>query len=991
MHYNLLHSAQHSIFVGCLMFILPIGLFAQSVVNISDGGVVNDMTCSEQITLTDSGGASGNYGPGESHTITLCVVSGAETSSQFVISPALFGHTWDIDANSSLFLYDGPNATPANLQGEFNSVSHPSGIFYTATGNCITLTFVSGPGSSGAGFTSTFQCLQPLQPFELDVTGEPSISPWGDLPNPSMRICFEETITASAITNYPLSDAGGNGYLQNDSTTLFRWVMGDGTTYQGFNLTTIEHTYANPLGYLVSLFATDASGRQEFIQFFVLIAPRPDFSNVAIDDSLCIDTQTAISGGEFNGEFVGVSPSQSAILGGGEFGQPLFLPDGNNTNYEVTIEITDFEEGQLIENVSDIISLCLNIEHSFLGDLEMTLTCPNGTEVAMFNTFFGTGMLPPGDCSGGGTFLGDANDVGAPGVPGIGFDYCFAPDAEWGTFCQELAAGNTVPVNTFNNGNAMAPGTYSIDGDWEDFVGCPLNGEWTLTVRDNLFSDDGWIFSWAVYFNPNIDPTAIFYSPIITEVYWEENQDIVSNDGASIVVQPSQEGDNAFTFVAIDEFECIHDTTIFIYVRPHIEVFDDIACDLTHELIAANAVGGGSWELLTGPTANSTALFDTLDFGFANVEVNDYGLYEFELTDFNCAYKDTAIIDFRPDPQIQAFITDTTLCNNASIIFDAGPQFPNAENFQIFWTLDGQLLDFSGYAYEANQTGQYILEIVGHCSTASDTSDVVAIKIEVEGDTICGLINPGVQAAITPPGDGIWTTANDNITFSNPNGLVTSITSSAYGSFEVFFADSRCPNDAESRFFRFVQQPAIAVTPANPDFCVDLDSLVLSTTVSGNNTGTYTWSVNGAPQQVTEGTVTFPAMTFEPLENVDVEVRVVDNFGVCQVASASSIFNGKWCTYNIPNIISPNGDGRNDTWDIEFIEFFPSTNLRVYNRWGNIVFEQENYDQFQNSRSGRGWDPEGLSEGSYFYELSLPQLRKVETGNLTIVRGVRPQ
>ncbi len=957
---------------------------------ISQGGTQNSDNCQNELILTDSNVNNGFYAANESHEMTVCFVTLLNNPLQFSILPTNDNQTniWDVDGDSELYVYAG-NSTAAPLIGVFNSETDPNGVFFTTNSSCLTFVFLSGATSAGLGFRARITCVQELQPFDANVI----ISPPHELFDEEIpglegknviTHCYLDTIQFTAVPNFPLSSATGNGYEQLAEECNYIWDMGDGTLVEGINLTEFTHVYQEPGGHFARLRIVDVNGRIERYEAYMLAAPRVVFSNIVFGDTLCIADSTQITGGILGLDTVGVGPATSAVNLNFNFTDSIAIPDviaQQVVSYFSQIDIFGYSDDPTIESTEDFLDVCMNMEHSYLGDLEIVLICPSGQEVILHEHPGGTN-----------TYLGSPidQDPDALGVPGEGFDYCFSPTADWGTMLEENAAGNHVTAG-LPPGNSMSPGTYTAADDFDNLIGCPVNGLWQLKFTDHLESDDGFLFSWNLNFNPLFTIDTIYYTPQVVDAYWLDNPDIVINSDTIVTVLPSAEGNNFFTFVAEDSFGCFHDTTFNVYVRPLVVAFDDIACDLTHELVVANAVGGGSWVTLSSPTANSTAEFDTLDFGFANVVVNDYGLYEFEITENNCAYKDTALIDFRPNPQIQAFVEDTTLCNNASIVFDAGPQFPNADNFQIFWTLDGQLLDFSGYAYEANQTGQYILEIVGHCSTASDTSDVVAIQIEVEGDTICGLINPGVQAEITPPGDGIWTTANDNITFSNANGLVTSITSSEYGRFEVFFADSRCPNDAESRFFRFVQQPTIAVTPANPDFCVDLDSLVLSTTVSGNNTGTYTWSVNGTPQQVTAGTVSFPAMTFEPLEDVVVDVRVVDNFGVCQVASASSVFKGKWCTYNIPNIISPNGDGRNDTWDIEFIEFFPSTNLRIYNRWGNLVFEQDNFDQFQNSRSGRGWDPDGVSEGNYFYELSLPQLRKVETGNLTIVRGARPQ
>jgi len=67
--------------------------------------------------------------------------------------------------------------------------------------------------------------------------------------------------------------------------------------------------------------------------------------------------------------------------------------------------------------------------------------------------------------------------------------------------------------------------------------------------------------------------------------------------------------------------------------------------------------------------------------------------------------------------------------------------------------------------------------------------------------------------------------------------------------------------------------------------------------------------------------------------------------------------------------ISPNGDGRNDTWHILGIEQFPNNTVQVFNRWGNLVFEQKGY---ANNTAWNGqWNERDLPDGTYFYLIEL--------------------
>ncbi|MFD2588861.1 gliding motility-associated C-terminal domain-containing protein [Croceitalea marina] len=76
----------------------------------------------------------------------------------------------------------------------------------------------------------------------------------------------------------------------------------------------------------------------------------------------------------------------------------------------------------------------------------------------------------------------------------------------------------------------------------------------------------------------------------------------------------------------------------------------------------------------------------------------------------------------------------------------------------------------------------------------------------------------------------------------------------------------------------------------------------------------------------------------------------------------------------IYNEFSPNDDGVNDLFQIDCISRYPNNVLRVYNRWGNIVFEQKNYDNTWDGLSnGRATisEQELLPVGTYYYILEL--------------------
>ncbi len=79
-----------------------------------------------------------------------------------------------------------------------------------------------------------------------------------------------------------------------------------------------------------------------------------------------------------------------------------------------------------------------------------------------------------------------------------------------------------------------------------------------------------------------------------------------------------------------------------------------------------------------------------------------------------------------------------------------------------------------------------------------------------------------------------------------------------------------------------------------------------------------------------------------------------------------------------PNIITPNGDNINDALAFKYLEYFGSNNLKIYDRWGRLLYEKENYTN--------DWDASGYSDGTYYYVLSTSD-GKSYPGFVEVFRG----
>ncbi len=70
-------------------------------------------------------------------------------------------------------------------------------------------------------------------------------------------------------------------------------------------------------------------------------------------------------------------------------------------------------------------------------------------------------------------------------------------------------------------------------------------------------------------------------------------------------------------------------------------------------------------------------------------------------------------------------------------------------------------------------------------------------------------------------------------------------------------------------------------------------------------------------------------------------------------------------TIELFNAFSPDGDGKNDTWEIKNIDLFPDNDLKIYDRSGNLIFRANGYN------SAKYWDGQNGTSGTYIYILRV--------------------
>lgn len=564
-------------------------------------------TCSGFII--DSGGQGGSgYSDNETVTITICPNTPGDIIS---IVFNLFSLS-TVDDNPSpaitnldyMDVYDG-NSTSAPTLGTYSG-SQLQGVVINATAlnttGCITLRFRSN--STGTGmFTASATCETPCA---TPTAG--GIIVGGDTAD-STRVCVGEAVNFANSGSFAAS-----GF----TIANYQWDFMDGSTATGAN---VSHAFTTPGQYLVELFVTDNNGcgNTNLIDLQVFVATIPDFIGFPGDTTLCLGETVTFT----------TDPESYEVLWDGFSGSQTItdgcLPDTLlGVSQDIQIMQTGFSPGSTITQLSDVQSLCLDLEHSFMGDLVILVECPNGQTQILHQQ------------GGSSTQIGIPNpqddvDCSDPSTQGTPFTYCFTPTATdtWVDWVNNNGWGLTLPA-----------GDYAPIQPFTNLIGCPLNGIWTLTVIDNWASDDGTLFAFDINLNPSLYPPVTVFEPQIgwasDSSYWTTPAlyATVSANGDVLTVNPTAAGVETYIYNVIDDFGCHHDTTVTVTINanPQADAGPDVVacngapvqlngtvtggalnCDYTINLVDAFGDGWNGNNLIV--TVNGTPTTYTMAFG----------------------------------------------------------------------------------------------------------------------------------------------------------------------------------------------------------------------------------------------------------------------------------------------------------------------------------------------------------------------------------------
>ena len=397
--------------------------------------------------------------------------------------------------------------------------------------------------------------------------------------------------------------------------------------------------------------------------------------------------------------------------------------------------------------------------------------------------------------------------------------------------------------------------------------------------------------------------------------------------GATLTVRPTTLGVNTYTVVAngAAPYGCDATTTVQVTVVPPPTVSATQSlpqvCAGAPVVLSAAAVrppGAGSalqdtytytW---SGPGVQLGASGSTFTVTPTALGVNTYTVVATGSSQFGCSNSSTVQVTVVPPPTVAVTTNNAFICpggsaNLAAAAANAAPGF--SDTYTYTWSGTGVPAGTTGPALTVRPTATttYTVSAVGNTSTGCAVTGTVTVQV------------PPALVANFATTDSLGT-----------NGQRT---------------------DRPPVVFTFTNG-----TPINTSGPVA--------------TFTYSWTYQRirdvANVAVTELTTTFGSGAFSPKLTLNVagyyRIRLTANVNLGGTACASTV--KERIVYvpdlQVPNVITPNGDGFNDLFKVSTAG--TSSKLEIFNRWGRKVYEQTNY---QNN-----WGGDSQPAGVYYYLLT---------------------
>jgi gliding motility-associated-like protein len=353
--------------------------------------------------------------------------------------------------------------------------------------------------------------------------------------------------------------------------------------------------------------------------------------------------------------------------------------------------------------------------------------------------------------------------------------------------------------------------------------------------------------------------------------------------------------------------------------------------------VTANGTGTINWS--TG--ANNTS----------SIIVNTQGVYTASLSNYCGTAVQQITLYPGPSPDVTIAATSTAICNNGASTLTA---FGNAPASYSWAGIS------SGSTLVVTSPGTYSAIAYNNCGVSMATIQISQpaaplLTVTPTSTILCS----GGQVTLTANGLNGNNSYTWNTTPSSSNTFVVTTP----GTYSVTYGNA-CASITQT--IDIVPSAVSASISANPSSGYPPLVVSFSNFSSGNvtnvwnlgNGNTSTLNIPPGQQYTSPGIYTITLLVSDAngcTSVASVTIEVLDTpFGI------------------IPELVTPDGDGKNDVFEIKGIEKYPNNEIEIYNRWGNLVYKKSGY---KNERDGRpnvtSMGKDRLPSATYFYILKL--------------------
>jgi gliding motility-associated-like protein len=346
-------------------------------------------------------------------------------------------------------------------------------------------------------------------------------------------------------------------------------------------------------------------------------------------------------------------------------------------------------------------------------------------------------------------------------------------------------------------------------------------------------------------------------------------------------------------------------------------------------------------------------------------------------------FQRTIIVAAKP---VTSFTYSGGTCVGNTITFTSA--FTNTTNTQWYWNFgDAQTLTTSSsnmatHAYAIPQTNILVAHVVSVGGCASDTAFATIPLINptpvaafnIKKDTVCENKPVLFTSAVTGANTWSWNFGNGTANTAAPFSRI--FTSAGTYNISLAITDANgCKSLPATDILIVNPQPLVN---AGADKIIQTGaSVLMDAVVTPVAVYNYLWT---PPAGLNSATILQPLAT--PAATTTYLLQAENPASHCvgtdevEVSVISKLF--------IPNTFTPNGDATNDVWKIPGMALYPKAVLVIFNRYGEKIFESNNY-------AAHPWDGtykgKQQPQGSFIYYIQLNDTTKQTlTGTVTIIR-----